>query len=101
MIRGGENVYCVEVEAALFEHPDVIDAAVIGIPHRVLGEEVGAVVQREAGSARHRRELRAHVARAPRRVQGAGYVEFRDEPLPRNPNGKILKRELREELAGA
>src|SRR5439155_6661024 len=45
VIRGGENVYCVEVEAALYEHPDVADAAVIGIPHPVLGEEVGAVVQ--------------------------------------------------------
>ena len=49
VIRGGENVYCVEVEAALFEHPDVADAAVIGIPHQVLGEEVGAVVQLAPG----------------------------------------------------
>ena len=45
LIRGGENVYCIEVENALYEHPAVMDAAVVGIPHKVLGEEVGAVVQ--------------------------------------------------------
>ena len=61
VIRGGENVYCVEVEAALFEHPAVADAAVIGIPHQVLGEEVGAVVQ-SAGHGATEDELRAHVA---------------------------------------
>ena len=44
LIRGGENVYCAEVEAAMYEHPAVADAAVIGVPHEVLGEEVGAVV---------------------------------------------------------
>ena len=49
LIRGGENVYCVEVEAALFEHPAVTDAAVIGVPHHVLGEEVGAVVHLAPG----------------------------------------------------
>ena len=54
IIRGGENVYCVEVEAALFEHPAVTDAAVIGIPHHVLGEEVGAVVHLAPGFQRHR-----------------------------------------------
>ena len=50
LIRGGENVYCVEVEDALYSHPAVMDAAVIGIPHRVLGEEVGAVVQVKPGA---------------------------------------------------
>ena len=50
VIRGGENVYCAEVEAALFEHPAVADAAVIGVPHQVLGEEVGAVVQLSPGA---------------------------------------------------
>ena len=44
LIRGGENIYCVEVENALYEHPAVVDAAVVGIPHRTLGEEPGAVV---------------------------------------------------------
>ena len=62
VIRGGENVYCVEVEAVLFEHPGVADAAVIGVPHQVLGEEVGAVVQLAPGSAATADELQAHVA---------------------------------------
>ena len=72
VIRGGENVYCVEVEAALFEHPAVIDAAVIGIPHQVLGEEVGAVVQLAPGTAVDRGRAAGARRRAARRVQGAG-----------------------------
>src|SRR5205807_324261 len=62
VIRGGENVYCVEVEAALYEHPAVSDAAVIGIPDRVLGEEVGAVVRLVPGRSATEQELRDHVA---------------------------------------
>ena len=54
IIRGGENVYCVEVEAALYEHPAVADCAVIGVPHPVLGEEVGAVVVLRPGHRRRR-----------------------------------------------
>jgi long-chain acyl-CoA synthetase len=98
LIRGGENVYCVEVEDVLYQHPAVIDAAVIGIPHRVLGEEVGAVVQLKAGAAVTEQELRAHVARSLAAFKVPVRIEFRSEPLPRNPNGKILKRELRHEL---
>ena len=71
IIRGGENVYCVEVEAALFEHPAVTDAAVIGIPHHVLGEEVGAVVHLAPGTRRPRKSC-AMGRGPPRRVQGAG-----------------------------
>ena len=72
IIRGGENVYCVEVEAALFEHPAVTDAAVIGIPHHVLGEEVGAVVHLAPGFQAGEDELQSWVASAARRLQGAG-----------------------------
>lgn len=101
VIRGGENVYCVEVEAALHEHPAVSDAAVIGIPHDVLGEEVGAVVRLRHGMGVTEQELQAHV-----RERLAGFkvpvkVWFRDDELPRNPAGKILKRQLRDELVGA
>ncbi len=98
LIRGGENVYCVEVEAALYEHPDVSDAAVIGVPHPVLGEEVGAVVQLRRGSAVDADELKRHVAERLAAFKVPSYVWFRDEPLPRNPAGKILKRDLREDL---
>src|SRR4029077_5798788 len=84
VIRGGENVYCVEVEAALFEHPAVSDAAVIGIPHQVLGEEVGAIVQLARGRAAPEDELRAHVAERLAAFRVRVRIWFRDEPLPRN-----------------
>ena len=100
VIRGGENVYCVEVEAALHEHPAVADAAVIGIPHDVLGEEVGAVVQLRNGQKATEDDLRAFVGERLAAFKVPVKVWFRDEPLPRNPAGKILKRELREELVG-
>ena len=100
IIRGGENVYCVEVEAALFEHPAVSDVAVIGIPHHVLGEEVGAVVQRRTGSTVSEDELKAHLAARLAAFKVPVTIWFRDEELPRNPAGKILKRELRDQLIG-
>ncbi len=100
VIRGGENVYCTEVEAALFEHPDVVDVAIIGVPHQVLGEEVGAVVVLRAGSNLTADDVRAHVAARLAAFNVPAHVFFRDEPLPRNPAGKVLKRELRDELLG-
>ena len=98
IIRGGENVYCSEVEDALYEHPAVSDAAVIGLPHDVLGEEVGAVVQLRTGHEVTEDDLRSFVGERLAAFKVPVRVWFRDEPLPRNPAGKILKRELREEL---
>jgi long-chain acyl-CoA synthetase len=98
LIRGGENVYCVEVENILYQHPAVIDAAVIGIPHRVLGEEVGAVVQVKPGVPVTAEELRGYAADHLAAFKVPVRIELRSDPLPRNPNGKILKRQLREEL---
>ena len=95
LIRGGENVYCVEVEDALYSHPAIMDAAVIGIPHRVLGEEVGAVVQVKPGAAVDEPALRRHVAARLAAFKVPVRIVLHDEPLPRNANGKILKRELR------
>src|SRR5438270_25610 len=60
VIRGGENVYAAEVEGALYEHPDVRDVAVIGLPHPQLGEEVCAVVRLRAGAAIEEEILRRH-----------------------------------------
>jgi long-chain acyl-CoA synthetase len=98
LIRGGENVYCVEVEDALYSHADVVDAAVIGIPHRVLGEEVGAVIQLRADSKVTSETLKAHVAERIAGFKVPVQIVIRNEPLPRNANGKILKRQLKEEL---
>ncbi|WP_308315566.1 class I adenylate-forming enzyme family protein [Streptomyces sp. ISL-100] len=95
VIRGGENVYCVEVESALHDHPDVLDAAVLGVPHPVLGEEVAAVVQLRPGATAGVDELRAHVAKSLAAFKVPAHVLVREEPLPRNATGKILKRELR------
>ena len=101
LIRGGENISSVEVEGALFEHPAVSDAAVIGIPHQVLGEEVGAVVQLAPGKSASEEELKSWVAGRLASFKVPVRVWFFDEPLPRNPAGKILKRELKRQLLGA
>ena len=101
LIRGGENVYCVEVEDVLYSHPAVMDAAVVGIPHQVLGEEVGAVVQVTPGAAVTEGELQAYVAERLARFKVPVRIDLRLEPLPRNANGKILKRELREAMTGS
>src|SRR5437868_1395762 len=95
LIRGGENIYCVEVENALYEHPAVMDAAVVGIPHRTLGEEPGAVVTLKPGAHATEDELRAHVAERLAAFKVPVAVKFWHEVLPRNANGKILKNELK------
>ena len=100
LIRGGENIYCVEVENVLYQHPDVMDAAVIGLPHRVLGEEVAAVVQLTPESKLTAGELQRHAAAHLAAFKVPVQIELRREPLPRNANGKILKRQLRDEVVG-
>lgn len=99
LIRGGENIYCVEVEDALYSHPAVMDAAVIGLPHKILGEEVGAVVQVKPYARVTEEELRKHVAGRIAAFKVPVRIDLRSEPLPRNPNGKIMKHQLRDELA--
>lgn len=98
VIRGGENVYCAEVEGVLYEHPAVTEACVLGVPHRVLGEEVGAILVLRPGTAATAEEIQSHVKASLAGFKVPTYVWFREEPLPRNAAGKILKRELREEL---
>jgi long-chain acyl-CoA synthetase len=95
LIRGGENIYCVEVENALYDHPAVMDAAVIGIPHRTLGEEPAAVVHLKPDSAASEDELRHFVAQKLAAFKVPVKVLFHSETLPRNANGKILKRDLK------
>jgi long-chain acyl-CoA synthetase len=101
VIRGGENVYSVEVEAAVFEHPAVADCAVIGVPHPILGEEVGVVVVARPGATLTATDLGAFLQGRIAAFMVPTHVWVRQEPLPRNPQGKILKRELRDDVAGA
>ncbi len=98
IIRGGENVYSVAVEAAIFEHPDVADCAVVGLPHTTLGEEVAAVIVLRPGHVLEAEEINRHVAHHLARYEVPTRIFFRAEPLPRNPQGKVLKRELRASL---
>jgi acyl-CoA synthetase (AMP-forming)/AMP-acid ligase II len=95
IIRGGENIYCVEVENVLFDHPAVTDAALIGIPHRTLGEEPAAVVHLAPGTQATEEELKAWVRERLAVFKTPVKVLFLPEPLPRNANGKILKAELK------
>jgi steroid-24-oyl-CoA synthetase len=96
LIRGGENVYCVEIEDVLYDHPAVAEAAVIGIPHPVLGEEVGAVVRLRPGMTATEGELQQHVGARLAAFKVPVRVWFSDQDLPRNPAGKLLKRDLRD-----
>ena len=98
LIRGGENVYCVEIEGILYEHPAVAEAAVIGIPHPTLGEEVGAVVTLLPGSSATQHELQDFVRGRLAAFKVPVKVWFYERELPRNPAGKVLKRNLRDEL---
>lgn len=100
LIRGGENIYCVEVENALYDHPAVMDAAVIGIPHRTLGEEPAAVVHLKPGMKASEEELRHHVAQKIAAFKVPVKIAFLPETLPRNANGKIMKKELKSIFGG-
>jgi long-chain acyl-CoA synthetase len=95
LIRGGENIYCVEIENVLYDHPAIMDAAVVGIPHRILGEEPGAVVTLKPGAEATEAGLRAHVAERLAAFKVPVTIKFWAETLPRNANGKILKNELK------
>jgi len=94
--RGGENVYSVEVESALMEHPDVFEVAVVGVPDDVMGEKVGAVVVPKPGSVLRGDELVAFAADRLADFKLPEFVWVRDEPLARNAGGKVLKAPLRE-----
>ncbi len=98
VLRGGENVYCAEVEAALYEHPAVYEAAVFGVPHERLGEEVAAAILPKPGMTIDVAELQAFVGERLAPFKVPTKIEIHAESLPRNAAGKILKRELRDAM---
>ena len=98
VLRGGENVYCAEVETAIFDHDAVAECAVFGMPDDRLGEEVAAAVVLRPGADVTADELRAHCAARMAKYKIPRYIWLREESLPRNANGKFMKRQLREDL---
>jgi len=94
--RGGENVYCVEVESALTAHPAIFEVAVLGVPDDMMGEKVGAVVVPKPGREVSIPDVIRFAASRLADFKVPQYMVVRDEFLPRNPGGKILKKALRE-----
>jgi long-chain acyl-CoA synthetase len=97
IISGGVNIYPAEVEAVLYAHPQVLDAAVFGIPDDEWGESVYAVIQTKPGESVDLDELRGFVDSRVARYKRPRRYELRDQ-LPRTDAGKLLKRVLRDEF---
>ncbi|HKK52643.1 MAG TPA: class I adenylate-forming enzyme family protein, partial [Myxococcota bacterium] len=91
IIRGGENIYPLEIENRIDEHPEVEEVAVVGVEHRTLGQEVKAVVVPRPGASPEPQQIRDFVAETLAYYKVPTHVEIRREPLPRNATGKVLK----------
>ncbi len=98
VLRGGENIYCAEVEANLYRHPAVAECSAFGVPDERLGEEVGVAIVLRPGHSATPDELREHCASIAAKHKTPRYIWIREEALPRNASGKFLKRELRDTL---
>jgi acyl-CoA synthetase (AMP-forming)/AMP-acid ligase II len=98
IIRGGNNIYATDVEAVILEHPEVQEAAVVGVPHKVLGEDVGAFVVCRPGATMTDEALLAFCAEHLADYKRPRHLFFVDE-LPRNATGKVMKHKLREQVA--
>ncbi len=98
VLRGGENVYCAEVESAIFEHEAVSEVTVFGVPDERLGEEVAAAVYLNDTDSINAEALRTFLQGRIAKHKIPQYLWFLQEPLPRNASGKFLKRELQEKL---
>ena len=100
VLRSGENVYSAEVEAAIYEHPAVAEAAVFAVPDERHGEAVGAAIVLLPGAECSAEELRDHTRRLIAVFKVPEHLWFLDEALPTNANGKFVKRDLRDRLVG-
>jgi len=98
VLRGGENIYCAEVEAIIYEHEDVHEAAVFGMPHDRLGEEVACAILPKRGRSIDVEVLRVHLTAKLASFKIPTIIEVTSEALPRNASGKILKRDIRDAL---
>jgi long-chain acyl-CoA synthetase len=98
VLRGGENIYCAEVEAIIYEFEDVHEAAVFGMPHDRLGEEVACAILAKRGRTIDVEVLRVHLSAKLASFKIPTIIEVASEALPRNAAGKILKRDIRDAL---
>ncbi len=101
LLRGGENIYCAEVEAAIYHHPAVAECCVFGVPDERLGEAVGAAVYLTPGETVSLDELQAFCANRLASYKIPAHLWVCDTPFPRNASGKFLKREVKERLLGS
>ncbi|MEZ5502437.1 MAG: class I adenylate-forming enzyme family protein [Halioglobus sp.] len=99
VLRGGENVYCAEVESALFAHDTVAECVVFGVEDERLGEEVAAAILPKAGATVDVGQIRAYLGEKLASYKIPRYIWLVDAPLPRNANGKFVKREVRDALS--
>ena len=100
LLRGGENVYCAEVEAAIYHHPAVAECCVFGVPDERLGEEVGVALYLKPGESVNKDELQAFCASRLAKYKIPTHLWICETPFPRNASGKFLKREVKERLIG-
>ncbi|MCP4904129.1 MAG: acyl--CoA ligase [bacterium] len=98
VLRGGENIYSAEVEAAIYQHPAIHEAAVFGVPHERLGEEVAVALVLKDGQQLDAGELQRFLAEHLAAFKIPSVVDVRNEALPRNASGKFLKRSMRDEI---
>ena len=98
VLRGGENIYCAEVEGVLHQHAAVAECSVFGVPDQRLGEEVAAAVFLRPGQTLTAQDLRDHCLSLVAKHKAPRYIWIMSEPLPRNASGKFLKRELKDML---
>ena len=98
VLRGGENIYCAEVETCIYRLPEVAECCVFGVPDERLGEEVGCAIVLRPGTSLDAAAVRAHCAAVMAKHKSPRYIWFLSEAIPRNASGKFLKRELRDTL---
>jgi acyl-CoA synthetase (AMP-forming)/AMP-acid ligase II len=99
VLRGGENVYCAEVESVIFSHESVAECVVFGVEDERMGEEVGAAILPKADAVIDIAQLRQYLKEQLSSYKIPRYIWLVDAPLPRNANGKFVKREVRDALS--
>ena len=95
VLRGGENIFSPEVEAVIYEHPAVLEAAVFGVPDERLGEQLAAAITVKKGHDLTSEEVQEHIAKHLASFKVPTLISISNDPLPRSAVGKILKREIR------